>query len=89
MDTMCTRETDCSGHGQCVDVVRITEDVSVPYNTQMSSLLSPKFVQKAGCFCDQGYGGDTCEDLVNACGHRPCAEYEECLPTDVNTLGYT
>ncbi|XP_064099968.1 fat-like cadherin-related tumor suppressor homolog isoform X2 [Macrobrachium nipponense] len=89
MDTMCTKETDCSGHGHCVDVVEITEDVSVPYNTQMSSLLSPKFIQKAGCLCDQGYGGDTCEDLVNACGHRPCAEYEECLPTDVNTLGYT
>ncbi|XP_042241898.1 fat-like cadherin-related tumor suppressor homolog isoform X2 [Homarus americanus] len=89
MGSMCTTETDCSGHGACVDVVEISDDVSVPFNTQLSSLVAPRFAQKAGCLCDQGYGGDECENLVNACGHRPCAEYEECTPTDVSIRGYT
>ncbi|KAK8746436.1 hypothetical protein OTU49_017016, partial [Cherax quadricarinatus] len=89
MNSMCTTETDCSGHGSCTDVVEISDDVSVPFNTQLSSLVAPKFMQKAGCVCDQGYGGGECETLVNACGHRPCAEYEECTPTDASTRGYT
>ncbi|XP_071532452.1 fat-like cadherin-related tumor suppressor homolog isoform X3 [Panulirus ornatus] len=89
MNSMCTTETDCSGHGACIDVVEISDDVAVPVNTQLASLVAPRFTQKAGCLCDQGYGGNMCEDLVNACGHRPCAEYEECTPTEATTRGYT
>ncbi|KAK4302799.1 hypothetical protein Pmani_025146 [Petrolisthes manimaculis] len=89
MNSLCTTETDCSGHGACTDVVDIREDVAVPFNTQVSSLVAPRFSQRAGCLCDQGYGGDVCDILVNACGHRPCAEYEECRPTNTSSRGYT
>ncbi|KAK7016210.1 long-chain fatty acid transporter fat1 [Halocaridina rubra] len=89
MDSFCTKEMHCSSHGQCWDVIEITEDIPLLFNTQISSLLSPKFIQKAGCKCDQGYGGDDCKELVNACGHRPCADYEICIPSDLNIRGYT
>ncbi|XP_050721222.1 fat-like cadherin-related tumor suppressor homolog [Eriocheir sinensis] len=89
MESLCVSGSECGGHGDCVDVVAISEDVAVPFNTQLSSLVAPGFTQEVGCVCDQGYGGQNCTTLVNACGHRPCAEYEECAPTNTSSRGYT
>ncbi|XP_050706393.1 fat-like cadherin-related tumor suppressor homolog [Eriocheir sinensis] len=89
MESLCVSGSECGGHGDCVDVVEINDDVAMPFNTQLSSLVAPRFTQKVGCVCDQGYGGQNCTTLVNACGHRPCAEYEECAPTNTSSRGYT
>ncbi|XP_050707145.1 fat-like cadherin-related tumor suppressor homolog [Eriocheir sinensis] len=89
MESLCVSGSECGGHGDCVDVVEINDDVAMPFNTQLSSLVAPRFTQKVGCVCDQGYGGQNCTTLVNACGHQPCAEYEECAPTSTSSRGYT
>lgn len=89
MDSLCKGEAHCMNHGSCIDVVEINDDVSVPFNTQLASLVAPKFSHVSGCICEQGYGGSQCQDLINACGHRPCAEYEVCKPVDTGPRGYT
>ncbi|XP_063862581.1 fat-like cadherin-related tumor suppressor homolog isoform X4 [Scylla paramamosain] len=89
MESMCVSDSKCGGHGDCVDIVKVSEDVAMPFSTQLSSFVAPRFSQEVGCVCDQGYGGDECTTLVNACGHRPCAEYEECSPTNTSSRGYT
>ncbi|XP_076064277.1 fat-like cadherin-related tumor suppressor homolog, partial [Oratosquilla oratoria] len=89
MDSVCGPETDCGGHGTCIDVIRLSEKVAVPLTTQLNSLVAPRFSQTPACGCEQGYAGDTCDELINACGRRPCAEYEECHPDETTPRGYT
>lgn len=89
MDSVCTKEDNCSNHGKCTDIIEISEQTSIPLTTQSSSFVSLPFHQIAGCSCDQGYDGSNCENLVNACGRRPCFEYEECVPSTTYARGYS
>ncbi|KAB7505675.1 Fat-like cadherin-related tumor suppressor-like protein [Armadillidium nasatum] len=89
MDSICSNEDNCSSHGECIDIIKIVDEMPSIYNTQSSSLVSPSFIQVTGCSCDQGYDGINCENLVNACGRRPCFEYEECIPSSTISRGYS
>ena len=88
MDSVCNSNSQCNGHGTCVDLVEIGDN-PIHLNSMTVSLVASEFRQSAGCICDQGYDGETCDNLVNQCGHRPCAEYEICTPTDATPRGYT
>ncbi|CAL4172489.1 unnamed protein product, partial [Meganyctiphanes norvegica] len=89
MDTQCTEEDICNGHGRCVDIVKMSREPSNPIITQRMNMKTPDFFQVTTCECVEGRDGAQCEDIINACGLRPCAEYQECTPSDLNTVGYT
>ncbi|CAL4149728.1 unnamed protein product [Meganyctiphanes norvegica] len=88
MESACNM-TDCSENGLCIDIVEIDDSQSEHIKAKSSSLVAPKFSQRTICQCHQGLGGHKCEEVLNACGHRPCASYEECTPTDSNSKGFT
>ena len=88
MESMCISNAQCSGNGDCIDVIEVKDDIVMPLNTRLSSVVSPVFEQKFGCACHQGFDGQLCEDLVNACGHKPCFSYQICAPTDLIAKGY-
>lgn len=88
MKPACSSETKCSNHGDCFEDIFIKDDIMMPLNTRLSSVVAPRFEHVAACRCQQGYDGVHCGDLVNACGHRPCSKHQKCSPTDLTSKGY-
>lgn len=88
MESVCTSSSECSGNGDCVDLVVLRDDVVMPLNTRLGSVVALRFEHESGCLCHQGFGGELCQNLVNACGHRPCSKFEMCTPTDLIPKGY-
>ena len=89
LDSVCGPEVECL-HGACEDVIEMSVGAgsATPFQTRASSLVAPPFVVTAACVCEPGYGGAQCQDLVpDACGRRPCSEFEVCAPAD-NQRGY-
>ncbi|CAL4091043.1 unnamed protein product, partial [Meganyctiphanes norvegica] len=89
LDSVCNNTVNCNGKGNCHDIIEMSDRLPLPIKTQTTSIVTPKFRQIARCQCYQGLGGARCETLVNACGYRPCAEYQDCTPTESNPRGYT
>ncbi|KAA0190678.1 hypothetical protein HAZT_HAZT002674 [Hyalella azteca] len=88
MESLCRNKEQCSGNGDCIDVVVVKDESLMPLNTRVESVVPLRFEHNSGCICHQGFGGDNCNDLVNACGHRPCFEYQVCTPTDLIPKGH-
>ncbi|KAF2353703.1 Cadherin, partial [Trinorchestia longiramus] len=88
MESLCRNVEQCSGNGDCIDVISVEDEALMPLNTKLGSVVPLRFNHVSGCICHQGFGGEMCEDLVNACGHRPCLEYQVCTPTDLIPKGH-
>ena len=88
VQSSCVSSSQCSNNGDCIDVIELKDDVVMPLNTRLNSVVAMPFEQKFGCMCHQGFGGETCEELVNACGHRPCSQHQICTPTDLTPKGF-
>ena len=88
MKSVCSSSSECSGNGDCVDLINLMDDIVMPLNTRLGSVVALRFKHKSGCHCHQGFGGEICEELVNACGRRPCSNYQVCTPTDLIPKGH-
>lgn len=88
MESICSSSLQCSNNGDCVDVIGVKDEIMMPLNTRLGSVVALHFEHKSGCHCHQGFGGEMCQELVNACGHRPCSPHQVCTPTDLIPKGY-
>ncbi|CAL4061688.1 unnamed protein product, partial [Meganyctiphanes norvegica] len=87
--SMCNNEARCNGNGICRDSITFDNNLPGHYITQLISMVSPHFAQSFSCQCIQGLTGHVCNEIVNVCGRRPCASYQECTPSITNPQGYT
>lgn len=82
----------CSSHycayGECQD--RITLDIHkvTAIYADVTSLVSPYHQHKLECKCQDGYGGDRCETVLNECARKPCPDHKKCFP-DQTSQGFT
>ena len=88
MSSKCFRGTECSTNGNCVDVIHLRDEGNMPLNTKLGSVVALQFEHNFGCKCQQGFGGEKCDAIVNACGRKPCSKYHVCTPTDLITKGF-
>ncbi|CAL4113150.1 unnamed protein product, partial [Meganyctiphanes norvegica] len=89
MNSNCHDQMDCNNNGHCIDIIEFIEGPHLQFATKSGSLVGQEFTQRAICQCRQGLGGTNCENILNACGHRPCAEYEQCIPNENSQRGYS
>ncbi|KAF2368089.1 Cadherin [Trinorchestia longiramus] len=88
MQPACKTKYKCNNQGQCHEEIIMKDDVVLPLNSKIISIVAPRFEHKGVCRCNQGYDGVYCQNLVNACGHKPCREFEICSPTESIEQGY-
>lgn len=75
-------------YGVCEDhYVLMTSEID-PVSTDVTSFVSPHHKQKLNCICNEGYGGEHCDTIVNECAKEPCPVYKVCIP-DASMQGYS
>ncbi|KAK6637236.1 hypothetical protein RUM44_007650 [Polyplax serrata] len=75
-------------YGTCHDkyVLQPTENDAIA--TDVTSFVSPKHVHRVKCFCNEGYAGERCDNIVNECARHLCPPSKICTP-DASPQGYT
>nr|CAD7397014.1 unnamed protein product [Timema cristinae] len=75
-------------YGECRNYTALDISDVRPIANELISFVSPRYSRKAKCQCKEGYAGDLCEVVVDACAGDPCPSKKTCLP-DVTVGGYT
>ncbi|XP_030767379.1 fat-like cadherin-related tumor suppressor homolog isoform X3 [Sitophilus oryzae] len=75
-------------YGSCQDHYVLDTSELEPVSTDVTSFVSPKHHQKLECLCNEGYGGDRCDTIVNECARNPCPVFKICIP-DASQTGYS
>ncbi|XP_076257504.1 FAT atypical cadherin kugelei isoform X3 [Rhynchophorus ferrugineus] len=75
-------------YGTCQDHYVLDVNIIEPISTDVTSFVSPKHRQKLECICNEGYGGDRCDTIVNECARSPCPKFKICIP-DASQTGYS
>lgn len=82
----------CNAHycayGECQEKLILDRNNIIHIHTNAISLVSPFHEHKTECKCQDGYGGERCETIVNECARKPCPENEKCFP-DKSIQGYS
>lgn len=82
----------CSPHfcayGECQDRYILDVNKLIPISTDITSLVSPVHYHKIECKCQDGYGGERCETIINECAKNPCPANKKCFP-DQTLQGYS
>jgi protocadherin Fat 1/2/3 len=55
---------------------------SFPIITDVFSFVSVHYEHKAECLCKNGYGGDSCQFMINECAKDPCKPPKKCVSMD-------
>ena len=88
MKTFCKSSDQCNAQGECIDEIFMKKEVSKPLSAKLMSIVAPSFEHRQVCICYQGYDGELCQKLANACGYKPCSENHICVPTNSTAKGY-
>nr|CAD7568523.1 unnamed protein product [Timema californicum] len=75
-------------YGECRNYTALDIGDVRPIANELISFVSPRYSRKAKCQCKEGYSGDLCEVVVDACAGDPCPSKKTCLP-DATDGGYT
>ena len=75
-------------YGNCEDHYVLEPSDITMITTDVISFVSPRHRHKLECMCNEGYGGDRCDAIVNECARNPCPTYKICIP-DSSTQGYS
>ncbi|XP_037908128.1 fat-like cadherin-related tumor suppressor homolog isoform X10 [Hermetia illucens] len=69
-------------NGVCKDKIILDRSATRTVATDVTSFVSPKYRHVDECECKQGYGGEKCEQVINACASNPCPPFKNCVPDD-------
>ncbi|XP_055855772.1 fat-like cadherin-related tumor suppressor homolog isoform X2 [Episyrphus balteatus] len=67
-------------HGVCKDKIVLDRKNINTIATDVTSFISAVYQHLNECKCQQGYGGEKCNEAVNSCAAKPCPMYKICLP---------
>ncbi|XP_055371961.1 fat-like cadherin-related tumor suppressor homolog [Condylostylus longicornis] len=74
-------------NGFCKDKIILDKKNINSIATDVTSFVSARYRHIDDCECKQGYGGEYCDTIVNACANNPCPPFKNCVP-ETNLDGF-
>uniref|UniRef100_T1J1P1 Uncharacterized protein n=1 Tax=Strigamia maritima TaxID=126957 RepID=T1J1P1_STRMM len=85
-DNLCT--PDRCVRGECRDHLVMDELMVIGVTTDSLSFVSPQHHHRVECRCQEGFGGDMCDKIINECAKNPCPKNALCV-ADSSPKGYS